>query len=514
MQRYMLFVLVLVSLIFLISCENEQNTIAQTATTEPQEGAEEGTVQAAEVFVHATYASSSKLQLQWKAIEGATSYLIQYKENSDTSSSTNQAVSAQETSTIIPNLKSGTTYDFEVFACVDSTCTSSQSLGTTTAATEEEYWQIQGTGNGFETATQIVKSGSVLSYAVISPATGKINLYYNPFFSGENKDQSEIKGGVAIATLSSGESVVEGETFDVQEEYGLQHPCFDMGKTTDSCGTEILTNIKASQVLPLASGVVRIFFEAEGQDGHTRIMSIDSADGLVGLDFNTGEETSCATTEDYDTSCVPTVRIGVVGDATRESSLVQARQFKIGYPKQESWLWDEIEGTFMVITGQDTCGTSEDGLFYALFDGEEWNVEEDGNGCAIPVVKNGHGPVVVDLSRNVYKLYYEDEHLFSTDKSVAKPLKLLYGNTQNTGDLEIMEITDWETAEKARDIHFLWPDNSEVSDENEAGFGDHYIYFPTGDPTVQIMYLNLGGFDDSAWKQGSFGLGMARLVNP
>src|SRR3989338_4635280 len=231
LQKYILF---LVCLAFLASCNSTQNEVSAT-----------------QVFDDDTYASSSKLKVSWEPIEGATSYIIHYKESSDGSSSTEQEISAssQETSKTLDKLKSGTIYTFDVDACFDSACTSSQSLGTATASTEEEYWQLQGNGNSHDTATEIVDSGSVLAYAVISSQKDdeQIVLYYNPAFS------KEVKGGVAVATLSSGESAAQGDTFEVQEEYGLEHPC--LGKDTTSCGIDILTKIKASQAIPLASGL-------------------------------------------------------------------------------------------------------------------------------------------------------------------------------------------------------------------------------------------------------------------
>lgn len=63
-------------------------------------------------------------------------------------------------------------------------------------------------------------------------------------------------------------------------------------------------------------------------------------------------------------------------------------------------------------------------------------------------------------------------------------------------------------------MYFLWPDGTLLNDQEEAGLGDHVIWSPNEDPETQIMYMNLGGFDNQDLKQPPVGLGMAVLVNP
>ena len=49
---------------------------------------------------------------------------------------------------------------------------------------------------------------------------------------------------------------------------------------------------------------------------------------------------------------------------------------------------------------------------------------------------------------------------------------------------------------------------------DESGLGDHVILCPDGTLDVQVMYVNLGGKDNSQAPSASTGVGMAVLVNP
>lgn len=242
-------------------------------------------------------------------------------------------------------------------------------------------------------------------------------------------------------------------------------------------------------------------------------MYLDSQDGYTGEDFNASSSSaSCTSDTDYTTGgCVPTVAVGVQGDSTAgNNGLTHARQFKIGYPALSSWIWDGAAGAFMVITASDSCGQTNNGLAYASWDGNRWNVEKDGSGCAKFLATKGHGPVVVHLGGAKYKVYYED----TTNGNSDKPLKLFYADGAVSGTSSIAESADFESSAQARDINFLWPSGSALSAANESGLGDHVIYLPTGDAETQFMYMNLGGLDDSTWATAPAGLGMAVLVNP
>jgi hypothetical protein len=159
----------------------------------------------------------------------------------------------------------------------------------------------------------------------------------------------------------------------------------------------------------------------------------------------------------------------------------------------------------MIITGADACGVTTNGLFMAIWDGATWQVEK-ADGCATPLVPSGHGPVPVHLGDARYKLYYEDE----TNGHAEKPLKLLFTDGADAGDAEAVDFADWESSDAGRDVHFLWPDGTLLGANEESGLGDHMILVPDD----EVMYLNLGGFDNSDWNKPSAGLGMALLLNP
>ena len=77
-----------------------------------------------------------------------------------------------------------------------------------------------------------------------------------------------------------------------------------------------------------------------------------------------------------------------------------------------------------------------------------------------------------------------------------------------------MELEDWESEDDARDITFIWPNGKELNEYEESGLDDHFIFLPSSNQDLQIMYMNLGGFDNPRWGTGSHGIGMALLVNP
>ncbi len=245
----------------------------------------------------------------------------------------------------------------------------------------------------------------------------------------------------------------------------------------------------------------------------TRIYFLDSQDGYAGQDFNPDVGTTICGESDFVSGgdCDPTVIIGVEGDELLgDSGLTHARQFKIGYPVLNEWAWDGAAGTFMVITGADLYGQTMDGQFYAVWDGGRWIVDKDASGCARPLATNGHGPVGVHLGASRYKLYYED----TTAGRDEKPLRLIYADGSQTGEGAFIEFEDWEPDVYARDVHFLWPNGDPVNAAAESGLGDHFIFLPSGNPDEQIMYMNLGGLDNSESRGPSLGIGMATLINP
>lgn len=413
---------------------------------------------------------------------------------------------------IITGLKSGTEYELTVSGILASG-RGARGLSAI-ATTPEEVWQLKGAeagvGNTFDECWIVVENGNVLSWPFLygddAPGSfaGKVRFYYKPF------PRSEPSGGVRVA-ISKEKATEDPESvasFVTLEGFGLRNPPFP---------ATLVKQLAACQGVPLSAemgGGVRLFFEAAGADRLTRYMYLDSQDYYRGQDFHPGDPTVVEETEDYETGgpAEPTVVIGVLGEpADSTTGLYQARQSKMGWPTLDSWTWDGASGTFMIITGADVCEQTNDGLFYAVWDGGAWSVVKDeDDACARPLVLDAHGPVVVHRGGHRYKVYYEDQAEGRSDK----PFHLLYADAERSGAEDRVEIEDWDAESSAREVHFRWPDGSALTRGRESGLGDHAILCPAGGLEVQVMYLNLGGKDDSSAPRIPAGLGMAILVNP
>lgn len=465
-----------------------------------------------------SFSSSTRLRVSWTAPIGYTAaeYQVVATEG-QRGASQNFSAPAGSTALELTGLKAGTPYATIVKACRTTACDEAGIAEAVYATTSEEHWQIQGTGNGYASATKMVADGSVLSYLIRfgteagSSLSGKSQYYY------KNSGSPNASGIAIAATAGTGTNIADLTAFTATGS-GLWQPCNDFTSFT-GCPSGSVLSIAAVQAVPLKSqSVIRLYFEAadlRDPEKTTRIYKLDSHDGYLGRDFNEGSGTSCGGTGSTDYaaggSCEPTVLIGADGDATAGGTgLTNARQFKIGFPILDGWRWDESPGTFMVITGSSMCGSNKNSLFYATWDGATWSVAKDSTGCPRTISPSGHGPVLVHRGGARYKLYYEDD----ANGHTGKPLRLIYADGATSGSASTVELADWESAEMAREIHFLWPDGSKLDAEEESGLGDHMIFMPTGANEEQYMYLNLGGFDNANWGKPSSGLGMAILLNP
>jgi hypothetical protein len=461
-----------------------------------------------------TLYSSTRLLVDWSAAAGSFSRYRVTASEGVTATPVTAVVDAPATSTTLTNLKSGTEYTLRVAGCLDSACSTTTVGGSSVSATTEaEVWQLEGStsADSYSSGTLVVSDGNTKPYVIQYPESagapaaleGKVRFYYDAANINRKGISVGLSENVATALPSSVSSFVsEGSGA------GIFRP------TSNTTYINSTHGVATSQAIPLPASMgtkIRMYFEAAGADSKTRILFIDSQDGYLGVDFNSGSATTCQTAEDYASGgCVPLVAVGVVADGAG-TGLTQARQFKVGYPVLTSWIWDGSIGTFMVITAEDACGTTTNGLTYATWSGSAWLVEQTpAGGCARFMVNSGHGPVVVHLGGVRYKLYYED----STDGNIDKPLHVIYADGALTGDTTKVEIDDWESEASAREVNFIWPSGNPLSASNESGLGDHVIYSPTGSLDNQVMYMNLGGMDDPTWMAASTGLGMAVLVNP
>ena len=193
-------------------------------------------------------------------------------------SSVSAVVPGDAAEIVLSNLKAATGYAVSIRACVDADCEEYvEGEESASVTTEAEHWRILGSGNSFATATRLVPDGKVGSYAF--KLDGRLQLYYNPL-------QREEKGvKIAEPVASRIESMEDATTFRGVPGFGLlRSPALQ---------------INLFQSVPLAGeNKVRLFFEAQGADGRTRILYLDSQDGYTGRDFHRGAPTRCETPAD------------------------------------------------------------------------------------------------------------------------------------------------------------------------------------------------------------------------
>jgi hypothetical protein len=483
-------------------------------------------------FTHAglSFASSSALRVTWAAPNVAVHrFVVTAAEGR----STVQAdAPGDATAFILENLKAGTQYIVRLRACLDAGCAEFlESDETATASTEEEYWRVQGTGDSYATADRLVPDGNVGSYAFRygpwagAALDGKIQLYYTPL----QMEEKGIKIGEMVA--STADSIEAASAFRGVSGYGLLRVCLPRPsppggpppQPDPACAASrsVATGLALFQAVPLApeaGGKVRLYFEAEGYDGRTRILSLDSQDGYLGRDFHAGAPTRCSTLADYSPGggCEPQLVIGVDGDGERGNpNLRSARQFKIGYPTLESWLWNAAPGAFLWFTTEwpdRRCSEFGFNAAYAVWDGDRWTVQYQENGCP-KILAGAQAPVPVHLGGARYKLYFNRHPRPGgpSDPQVAvKPMRLLYADPEYSGDPAVVDFEDWESLDDARRIRYLWPDGSPLDEDNESRLDDYMIFAPTPDPKRLIMYSNMSPRGPGVMPF----IGSAVLVNP
>ncbi len=403
---------------------------------------------------------------------------------------------------ILEDLKAETVYTVELRSVLPSGRV--QSHFRAQAQTPRETWQLRGTGNTMDSCDIIVSDGNVLAWPILygadAPAAlaGRVRLYYKIFPKYDDRAACALGITSGLAT-SNPDSVAY---FDTEPGFGLRQP---------NAGTPLVEQVAATHGVPMSAsmgGGIRLFFEAKGKDKKTRYMYLDSQDGEYGQDFHPDSPTIVQRKSDYNTGgpAEPTLVIGVKGNPNDSTTgMINARQSKMGWPNLDQWRWDGKVGTFIVVTGQDSCGTTTDGLFHGKWNGSTFDITQDAGGCPIPVAQHGHGPVLQHLGDYRYKLYWED----STNGKTGKPLHQIYANAALTGSPTTVELGDFESEFQAREVDFLWPDGTLLDVDSESALGDHAILCPDGTIDVQVMYLNLTPVS------GPFvGLGMAVLLNP
>jgi hypothetical protein len=450
-----------------------------------------------------TYPSSGSLRLSWTApAEAVHHYLLTL---TDGVTGAPSVLETTDTRVTLSGLKSGTAHSAALKACLTADCaTALDAEAPASGRTAEEYWQVQGTGNSFSTATKIVSDGNTYAFGLAygtwagASLSGKVQLYYNPTGASEK--------GIKIAEMAAGtaDSVSSHSSYRPVSGFGLIQLCATgPGGTAPCTGNTVAASVTTTQPIALDAsmgGGVRLFFESMGTDRRTRVMYLDSRDGYVGRDFNAGPKTICSTLDDYSAGggCAPTVVVGVQGDALAGNmGLSNARQFKIGYPTRTDWRWGGQPGAFMVITAEFEGACSSSSFFnasHAVWDGTRWALATDAAGCP-RYLAEVQAPMPVHVGGTRYKLYFSHNALASggmaNPLSDMKPVKVIYADGGVSGDSAVVEFDDWEQIAQAREVHFLWPDGSTLNVANESALDDYMMFMPTGNPALQIMYSNM-----------------------
>jgi hypothetical protein len=215
--------------------------------------------------------------------------------------------------------------------------------------------------------------------------------------------------------------------------------------------------------------------------------------------------------------CEPALDIGVDLDGAQGFAGIQnARQFKIGVATRASTAWDMAPGSFMWFTTEWTngrCSTFGFNAAYATWDGTRWRVEDGGSGC--PKLLSGvQAPAPVHLGDARYKLYFNRHRSAGgpTNPAAAiKPMQMLYADGTRSGDPVAVEFEDWEPLDAARDVNYVWPDGTLLSEDEESRLDDYVMLAPlAAEPARLIMYSNMSSSGLGAMPF----IGAAVLINP
>ena len=470
------------------------NTVSASSTLRPP-GKVTVSNHASQTLGTQTFGSSTKLAVSWEA---PTTAVDHYEVTAnEVVQNTKVSLSSTSTSALLSGLKAATTYTVAVKSCADAACQQSATGTAVDATTSGEFWQLQGSGNTTAGLTRIVSDGNVRISATrigsdaASSTTNRIQLYYGP--------NPQTSSGQALSTAIAGTDTSAA----VPASYlSFTSSAATTGLISPATAATAVKQIATGQGVPLSAsmgGKIRLFFEAQASDGKTRIYSLDSQDGYVGQDFNSGVPKTCSTSADYSSGggCVPTVQVGVNGDSVNPSNkLSNVRQFKLGFPTLTDWRWDGAPGTFMVLTTDLVTGCSSYNMnhAYAVWDGARWVVQYGSDGCP-KLFKSAQAAFPMHLGGVQYKLYYGDPSV-TTGKLSGRlpflgPKKMIYGNALASASSSTVDFEDWENQAFARELAFLWP-NGERLDSTAAGYIDDYHFLaPTASLDLQVMYLAL-----------------------
>ncbi len=439
--------------------------------------------------------SCARLSARWDAVPETIDRVSLTVTDQSSSLSWTEIATPGATSFELSNLKSATRYTISIQGCEADDCEAGPSGGEAEGETAEEVWQLLGTGDSLDGLVNIVSDSNAKAHAFVygesAPADmrGRIQLYYGAM--------GGYGGSLSVATSNRVADPADETSYsDFSSFVGTS------GLVQPEAPSSLVEWIGTGQAVPLsrnAGGGVRLFFEARGADGKTRIMSLDSQDGDVGRDFNSGPAAFCSLAVDYETGggCHPTVEIGVEGDAVAAASgIANARQQKVGVATLSDWRWDGAAGSFMVFTtgAIDGCSSSKKNHGYAVYDGSSWAVQYTDASC--PKLFTGvQAMAPLDLGDHHFKIQFGNPD--ETDGSLGGklpflgPKRLIYGDAARSGDPQVLEFEDWDGVEDAREITFLWPSGTVLDATAEGYIDDFVLLTPTFDLEHQIQFIVL-----------------------
>lgn len=379
------------------------------------------------------------------------------------------------------DLKSATEYALTV--------TGGGSEAEASGSTGPEVWQLLGTGADIDGLTNAVADSNAkahaFAYGADAPAdlAGRVQLVYGAL--------NGLGGSLSIATSNR---AIDRDDLDSLSDF------------TSHAGASGVVQPEAAAPMVgwigTGSGValddrIRLYFESEGADGTTRIMSLDSDDGLVGRDFHRGVGTVCETTAHYSPGglCEPTPLLGIQGDATNPVPNSWAvRQHKVGVRTLNDWRWDEAPGTFMVFTVNlnTFCPAAQMAHGYANWDGTDWVVDLDGD-C--PKLFDGvQAMAPLHLGGGRFKMQFgnpleREGAIEGGNLPFLGPKRVIYGEADRTGDPDVLEYEDWDAVGDARDTTWLWPDGTALDASAEGYIDDFVVLHPTLEADFEAQYV-------------------------
>jgi len=473
-------------------------TVLLTATADAAPTSVSVTKVAAVTAGGRSLSSSSQLAVTWRASAGDPVHHFEIVARETAQGTEARATApASATSATLTGLKALTTYVVTVAACANDACSSSSVSTSASAETDTEYWQLRGSGNTVAQLATIVSDGNArLSATRFGADAGamanRVQLYYGPMQTSGSR-QAQLSAGVASATADAA-TATSFLTFTSRAG--------SSGLIAPTTSTALIAGMATGQGVPVArdkGGFVRLFFEAQGADGKTRALWVDSKDGYYGLDFNAGPAGTCSTAADYSPGggCEPTVAITVDGDVNGNRRITNARQFKVAWPTLDSPHWDLSTGSFMVFTTDAVTGCSDHRMNhgYAVWDGTKWVVQYRDDGC--PKLFTSAQAAFPFHSGGVrYRLYYGDPSISDGRASTGNlpflgPKKLIYADGRVSGSPAVVDFEDWEPQTSARDVVFLWPNGDQMDARAEGYIDDYHFLTPTGDASLQVMYITI-----------------------